>query len=226
MFAGIAGRYDIANRVLSLGIDRGWRRRLIQKVSDLNPRNVVDLATGSGDVALEMRQALAPSTEIRGMDFCEPMLVKARDKAFELGFQDSVSFEMGDCLSLPLDDDSVDVLTISFGLRNLEDRQRGLSEILRVLNPEKGTLLVLEFTQPDAWFRPIYYLYLKLLLPILSGVLTGRPRAYRYLGCSIAAFPDKQNLAEEMLNAGFKRVGYRGMTASVVAIHEASLSLD
>ena len=72
MFAGIAGRYDIANRVLSLGIDRGWRRRLIQKVSDLNPRNVVDLATGSGDVALEMRQALAPSTEIRGMDFCEP----------------------------------------------------------------------------------------------------------------------------------------------------------
>ena len=94
------------------------------------------------------------------------------------------------------------------------------------LNPEKGTLLVLEFTQPDAWFRPIYYLYLKLLLPILSGVLTGRPRAYRYLGCSIAAFPDKQNLAEEMLDAGFKRVGYRGMTASVVAIHEASLSLD
>ena len=84
MFAGIAGRYDIANRVLSLGIERGWRRRLIQKVSDLNPRNVVDLATGSGDVALEMRQALAPSTEIRGMDFCEPMFVKARDKASEL----------------------------------------------------------------------------------------------------------------------------------------------
>ena len=172
-----------------------------------------------------MRQALAPSTEIRGMDFCEPMLVKARDKASELGLQDSVSFEMGDCLSLPLDDGSVDVLTISFGLRNLEDRQRGLSEILRVLNPEKGTLLVLEFTQPDAWFRPIYYLYLKLLLPILSGVLTGRPRAYRYLGCSIAAFliskPCRGNV-----DAGFKRVGYRGMTASVVAIHEASLSLD
>ena len=153
------------------------------------------------------------------------MLVKARDKASELGFQDSVSFEMGDCLSLPLDDDSVDVLTISFGLRNLEDRQRGLSEILRVLNPEKGTLLVLEFTQPDAWFRPIYYLYLKLLLPILSGVLTGRPRAYRYLGCSIAAFPDKQNLAE-MLDAGFKRVGYPGMTLLWWLSTRQVLSLD
>ena len=221
MFARIAGRYDLANRALSFGIDSGWRRRLVQKVVDKNPRRVVDLATGSGDVALALRGALDPSVEVRGLDFCEPMLDQARGKADRAGCGGSLSFALGDCLDLPLEDGSVDVLIIAFGLRNLEDRHRGLEEMYRVLNPENGCLFVLEFTQPDQWFRPFYYLYLRLFMPMISMLLTARPGAYRYLAGSIQSFPTKASLADEMLAAGFPRVVYRGMTASVVAIHWA-----
>lgn len=221
MFAGIAGRYDLANRALSFGIDSGWRRRLVQKVVAQKPLMVVDLATGSGDVALALRDALDSSVDVRGLDFCEPMLDQAREKAARAGYGASLSFASGDCLELPLEDGSVDVLTIAFGLRNLEDRHRGLKEMYRVLNPEHGCLFVLEFTQPDQWFRPFYYLYLRLFMPMVSMLLTARPGAYRYLAGSIQSFPTKQSLADEMLAAGFPRVVYRGMTASVVAIHGA-----
>ncbi len=221
MFAGIAGRYDLANRALSLGMDRGWRRRLVQKAVARKPGRVVDLATGSGDVALDLREALDGPAQVQGFDFCEPMLEQARAKAARAGVGEGLAFGRADCLELPLEDGSVDVLTIAFGLRNLENRPRGLREMRRVLHPQRGVLLVLEFTQPDAWFRPLYYLYLKLFMPVVSGVLTGRPGAYRYLACSIEGFPDKAGLAEEMLSAGFTRVAYRGMAASAVAIHEA-----
>ncbi len=221
MFAGIAGRYDLVNRALSFGFDCGWRRRLVEKVVAQEPLRVVDLATGSGDVALALRRALDSSVEVRGLDFCEPMLEKARYKAERAGLGGSLSFGQGDCLNLPLDDGSVDVLTIAFGLRNLEDRPRGLQEMYRVLHPERGCLFVLEFTQPALWFRPLYYLHLKLFMPMVSILLTSRPSAYRYLAGSIDAFPTKGFLAEEMLAAGFPRVSYRGMTASVVAIHSA-----
>jgi len=224
MFAGIAGRYDLANRALSLGLDCGWRKRLVGKVVGADPQRVVDLATGSGDVALALRRALDASVEVRGLDFCEPMLEQAREKAARAGLGDTLQFRTGDCLDLPLEDGSVDVLTIAFGLRNLEDRQRGLAEMRRVLHPDRGRLLVLEFTQPDAWFRPLYYMYLKLFMPVVSGLLTGRPGAYRYLACSIEAFPDKDSLAGEMLAAGFARVAHCGMAACSVAIHEACVA--
>ena len=220
MFASIAGRYDLANRTLSLGIDNLWRRKLIQLVYSRNPQSVADLATGSGDVAIALRKALPEKTSVEGLDFCEPMLDQARIKSAQRKM-DNLTFRVGDCLNLPLEDDSVDALTIAFGLRNLEDRQKGLQEMRRVLNPNGGALHVLEFTQPDFWFRPFYYLYLKTLLPLAARILTGNTSAYQYLGNTIEAFPDKKELEEQILQAGFSKVSSIGLTASIVAIHTA-----
>ena len=219
MFSSIAGRYDLANRTLSLGIDNLWRRKLIQLVASRNPQSVADLATGSGDVAIALRKALPEKTSVEGLDFCEPMLDQARIKSDQRKI-DNLTFRVGDCLNLPLEDNSIDALTIAFGLRNLEDRQKGLQEMRRVLNPG-GALHILEFTQPDYWFRPFYYLYLKTLLPLAARVLTGNTSAYQYLGNTIEAFPDKKELEEQILQAGFSKVSSIGLTASIVAIHTA-----
>ena len=134
MFAGIAGRYDLANHLLSGGIDFYWRRVLSRMVHARAPRDIVDLATGSGDVAFTLRDRLGERVAIRGLDFCEPMLEEARRKrARKPGYAD-LEFAFGDCM-ISLPDQCVDAVTISFGLRNFEDRQRGLREILRVLRP-------------------------------------------------------------------------------------------
>ncbi len=220
MFSGIAGRYDKANLVLSGGIDRLWRRRLVKLVGRRNPQSLADLATGSGDVAFALRRGLGKNVKITGLDFCPPMLAEAEKKRDADNSLAGIDFRVGDCLSLPLADESVDVVTISFGLRNLEDRQRGLKEMRRVLRPG-GALFVLEFTQPDRWFRPLYYFYLKNILPTLARWTTGNRDAYDYLAGSIEAFPTKESLAGEMKAAGFKTVQAEGLTFSITAIHTA-----
>lgn len=220
MFSGIAGRYDKANLVLSGGIDRLWRRRLVRLVDRRKPAALADLATGSGDVAFALRRGLGQGVTITGLDFCPPMLAEAEKKRDADPALGGIEFRVGDCLNLPLPDNSVDVLTISFGLRNLEDRHRGLQEMRRVLRPG-GALLVLEFTQPDRWFRPFYYFYLKRILPTLARWTTGNRDAYDYLAGSIEAFPTKESLAAEMKAAGFKTVQAEGLTFSITAIHTA-----
>lgn len=221
MFASIAGRYDLANRTLSLGIDNYWRRVLVRKVAECNPGTVADLATGSGDVAIALRRGLPRGISVQGLDFCEPMLDQARVKGKQAGFSpDELGFRTGDCLDLPLADNSIDCLTIAFGLRNFEDRPKGLREMLRVLAPG-GSLHILEFTQPCAWFRPFYYLYLKAILPTAACLLTGNRSAYQYLGDTIEAFPGRDELSGEISDAGFAKVSSLGLTASVVAIHSA-----
>ena len=222
MFGRIAGRYDTANRVLSGGIDRWWRRRLVAAVRRHQPGSVLDLATGSGDVALAIARGLQPTPEIVGMDFCQPMLDQAelKRKATGLPGEKSVRFLPGDGLNLPLATESRDAVTIAFGLRNLADRPRGLAEMRRVLKPG-GMLHVLEFSQPSAWFRPFYYFYLRRLLPVLAGSLTGDRDAYLYLGDSIGAFPSRAELAAEIAAAGFEAVEAVPMTFGIVALHSA-----
>lgn len=220
MFAGIAGRYDIANHLLSGGIDFYWRRVLTRQVQAFAPKDVVDLATGSGDVAFKLRDRLGPQIPVAGLDFCEPMLDEARRKKTNDPRYADLEFSFGDCMQLPLADASVDAVTISFGLRNFEDRQRGMREILRVLRPG-GRLYVLEFSQPDKWFRPIYYAYLKYILPWVASFATGDKSAYDYLAGTIENFPTKQALAEQLKLAGFESVNARGLTFSIVAIHAA-----
>ena len=221
MFAGIAGRYDVANHLLSGGIDFYWRRVLTKMVQAFGPSNVVDLATGSGDVAFKLRDCLGAKVAIKGLDFCEPMLDEARRKRANHAAYSDLEFAFGDCMELPLTDNSVDAVTISFGVRNFEDRQKGLKEILRVLRPG-GHLFVLEFSQPDRWFRPIYYCYLKYILPLVAAVATGDKSAYDYLAGTIENFPTKEALSEQLKIAGFETVEATGVTFSIIAIHEAA----
>ena len=221
MFAGIAGRYDLANHLLSGGVDFYWRRVLTRKVKAFEPNDVVDLATGSGDVAFKLRDRLGTDVPVTGLDFCEPMLDEAREKRDKNPSYADLNFEFGDCMALPLDDDSADAVTISFGVRNFEDRQKGFKEILRVLRPG-GRLYVLEFSQPGRWFRPIYYFYLKFILPWVAAIATGDKSAYDYLAGTIENFPTKEALAEQLKLAGFEAVDATGVTFSIVAIHEAT----
>lgn len=220
MFAGIAGRYDVANHLLSGGIDFYWRRVLTRMVQRCSPKDIVDLATGSGDVAFKLRDRMGSDVPVTGLDFCEPMLDEARTKRAAKPTYADIEFAFGDCMELPLKDASADAVTISFGVRNFEDRQRGLKEILRVLRPG-GRLFVLEFSQPDRWFRPIYYFYLKYILPWVAAIATGDKSAYDYLAGTIENFPTKEALAEQLKLAGFETVEATGLTFSIVAVHEA-----
>lgn len=221
MFGRIAHRYDLANRVLSGGIDIHWRSRLVAAVKRSRPRNVLDLATGSGDVAFALARALRPDVGVFGMDFCEPMLERAETrKARRPGRYSRVEFLFGDALNIPVEEASLDAVTIAFGLRNISDRARCLSEIRRILRPE-GRLFVLEFSQPWRIVRPAYRLYLHRVVPPLAGLLTGNRQAYKYLGDTIAEFPGRAALSAELADAGFSGVEARSMTMGVVALHSA-----
>lgn len=222
MFGRIARRYDLANRLLSLGLDTGWRRRLVAAVGRASPRRVLDLATGSGDVAFALSRSLPAPVAIVGLDFCLPMLAEAERKKAGPGATrwDNVTFMVGDALNLPLADGSFDAATISFGLRNMSDRRRCLAEALRVLRPG-GRLFVLEFSQPVRWARPGYYFYLGRILPVLAGWLTADRKAYLYLNQTIKEFPDADSLSDEIRAAGFAAVGSSRLACGVVALHEA-----
>ncbi|HVU34757.1 MAG TPA: bifunctional demethylmenaquinone methyltransferase/2-methoxy-6-polyprenyl-1,4-benzoquinol methylase UbiE [Opitutaceae bacterium] len=221
MFGRIARRYDLANRLLSGGVDTLWRRRLVKAVQQTHPVDVLDLATGSGDVAFALSDQLGASTRIVGMDFCQPMLDQAVVKKTAAGGRfANVTFQQGDGLALPLPDGGFDALTIAFGLRNLADRGRGLREMHRVLRPG-GHLFVLEFSQPYRWFRPIYYFYLQRVLPGIAGVVTGDRAAYVYLNETIGEFPGRDQLSAEITAAGFASVTSVPLTLGIVALHVA-----
>ena len=223
MFAGISGRYDVANHLLSGGVDFYWRHVLARKVKSCQPTNVVDLATGSGDVAFKLRNYLGPKVSVTGLDFCEPMLEEARQKRNRHKSYSDIKFQFGDCMQLSLQDASVDVVTIAFGVRNFENRERGLREILRILKPG-GKLFILEFSQPVRWFRPIYYIYLKCILPFFASIATGDKSAYNYLADTIEGFPTKESISKQLKSIGYADVKADGLTFSIVAIHEASKS--
>ncbi|MBC7365681.1 MAG: bifunctional demethylmenaquinone methyltransferase/2-methoxy-6-polyprenyl-1,4-benzoquinol methylase UbiE [Undibacterium sp.] len=225
MFGRIAARYDLANRLLSGGIDLWWRRSLVRGVRRHAPAAVLDLATGSGDVAFALARGLSPDTRIVGMDFCLPMLDEASAKQIRANNPrySTISFKPGDGLDLPLGDATFDAVTISFGLRNMADRHRALSEMRRVLRPG-GRLWVLEFSQPQRWFRPFYFFYLRRILPWIAGTVTGDRDAYVYLNETIEQFPDREALAAEIQSAGFTSITSNGLTFGIVALHEAQAS--
>jgi demethylmenaquinone methyltransferase/2-methoxy-6-polyprenyl-1,4-benzoquinol methylase len=219
-FSSVAPRYDLANHWLSGGIDFYWRNRLVKLAQKNKPTDILDLATGSGDVLFALRKGLGDKVNLTGLDFCEPMLEQARAKRTVLGLGDATNqFLHGDCLNLPFENQSFDLITIAFGLRNLADRAKGMTEMQRVLRPG-GRLIILEFSQPYLWFRPLYYFYLKGILPWVARWLTGDRDAYLYLGTSIAGFPNRVGLCKEIEQAGFSMVQAKALTFSIVALHE------
>lgn len=219
MFARIARRYDVANHLLSLGVDIRWRSQLVKTVRRAEPRAILDLATGSGDVAFALSRGLPEQVQILGMDFCQPMLDEAEIKKRSRHYA-NIAFQQGDALALPLADNSYDAVTISFGLRNMSDLRKSLQEMRRVLRPG-GRMYVLEFSQPARWFKPFYYFYLRRILPGLAQIVTGDRDAYVYLNETIEQFPNRDGLSAEIRACGFNEVTARSMSFGIVALHEA-----
>jgi len=218
MFGRVAGRYDLLNHLLSFNLDKRWRRRTVHRVAGILARpnaRVLDLCCGTGDVLLEM-QARAECT-VSGSDFCHPMLIQARRKIARRGFR-SPLFE-ADALALPLADDSLDLITMAFGFRNLASYERGLAEMWRVLKPG-GVFALLEFSQPtNRAFAAVYGFFSTRVLPRVGGLVSGSRDAYTYLPESIRKFPGAEELAAAMRRAGFARVEFERMTGGSVALH-------
>jgi demethylmenaquinone methyltransferase/2-methoxy-6-polyprenyl-1,4-benzoquinol methylase len=218
MFAKVAPKYDLLNHLLSFNIDRRWRRRLLDRVRPVlvRPGTVaLDLCCGTGDVLLELQQATA--APVFGSDFCHPMLVEAERKVLNASFR-SPLFE-SDALVAPLRPESVDLVTIAFGFRNLANYAAGLAELYRIIRPG-GMLAILEFSHPRGVFmRTSYGLYSRVLLPVLGAAVSGSREAYTYLPDSIQKFPRAERLARMMTEAEFHSVSYELLTGGIAALH-------
>ena len=214
MFGSIAARYDIANHLLSCGIDFSWRERAARIVTGWHPHSVADLATGTGDLALALQKKL-PDAEIAGVDFLPEMLELAKQK----GLRQPV---LADAMNLPFDDGSFDCVTIAFGLRNLENCTAALGEMSRVIK-SNGHLLVLEFSLPTIpILRALYRFYLHRCLPLLGSSLTGEKNAYDYLGDSIEEFPSGDAMCHLMVENGFTSPTFEPLTRGIVTIYTAT----
>lgn len=216
MFSAIAGRYDLLNTVLSFGIDKLWRREAIRVAAEAHPHTILDVATGTADLAIALQKRF-PRASVTGLDFAEKMLEVGRLKVAKQGL--TVPLLQGDGMNLPFPDDSFDLLTIAYGIRNFSDRQKGLEEFCRVLKPG-GQLLVLEFPPPPTnLFGRLFRLYFLGISPYIAGAISGHRDAYIYLGESVLNFPDPDTLAGMMLAAGFESVRYKLQTFGVSALH-------
>ena len=213
MFGRIARRYDLANHLLSGGADFLWRRRAVRIVEEWQPRRVLDLATGSGDLALALQRRL-PEAAITAADFSPEMLGVARQK----GVRETV---LADALRLPFRDESFDCVTVAFGLRNMADWSLALREMNRVLRPS-GHVLVLDFSLPAGPLRPAYRFYLHRCLPILASLVTGQKAAYDYLGGSIEKFPGGDEMIRLIEENGFALGSAQPLTGGIATIYTAS----
>ena len=212
-FAGIASRYVLANHVLSLGIDCLWRRSTARRIAELQPQRVLDLATGSGDLAQAIQSA-CPQAKVLGADFSVPMMREAQARHFR-------SLVAADGLALPFQDGVFDVLTVAFGLRNMASWPAALQEMNRVLRPG-GRLFVLDFSIPRIpGIRQMYLFYLKQIMPRIAGWITGKREAYVYLCGSIERFPSGREMESLICGNGFASATIRQLTFGIASLYEA-----
>ena len=217
MFGRIAPRYDRANRLLSLSVDRRWRRLTRRELEGRLPPDprILDLCTGTGDLALE----LSGLGSVVACDFSHPMLVLGMEKASRSPAGRRIAFTEGDALRLPFPDRSFDAVSIAFGLRNLESYRQGLAEMHRVLRPG-GVLVVLEFTLPTSpLFRSLYLFYFVRILPRLGGWISGHGQAYAYLSRSVRQFLSPADLDRLLESSGFEEVRHRTLSAGIACLH-------
>jgi demethylmenaquinone methyltransferase/2-methoxy-6-polyprenyl-1,4-benzoquinol methylase len=214
MFGRIAHRYDVLNRVLSLGRDVSWRRVVARRVASAKPDVVLDVCTGTGDLGLAIRAPL-----VLGADFCLPMLELASEKV--ISRRQRLLLVAADALTLPLADASVDVVTVAFGVRNFSDLETGLSELVRVLR-SGGLLLVLEFSRPVGRLAPILGWWVRTVPPRIGKILSGDGEAYSYLPASVSSFADSAEMCRRLGEAGLEDVRARPLTGGVASLYEAT----
>jgi demethylmenaquinone methyltransferase / 2-methoxy-6-polyprenyl-1,4-benzoquinol methylase len=211
-FARIADRYVMTNHVLSMGMDVWWRWVVTRRIKSLNPAKLLDVASGTGDLALDIQDAL-PHTKVIATDFCAEMLEHASSRGVHRTL-------VADALELPFPDGQFDVVTVAFGLRNMADYERALKEMRRVLKTG-GSLFILDFSLPTGLMRGPYRLYLHHVLPKMAGFLTGQKDAYEYLGGSIEQFPSGDAMIALLEKSGFAEATAKPMTFGVVSVYEA-----
>lgn len=220
MFDNIAHSYDLLNRAMTLGIDRLWRRKVVAQVAECSPARILDVATGTGDLAIQLARAI-PGAEITGVDLSEGMLDVGRKKVEDAGLAARITLEKADCLSLPFPDNNFDAITVAFGVRNFEHLEQGYAEMARVLRPG-GRLVVLELSVPPSpVVRPFYNIYTRAVIPLMGRIVSADNSAYTYLPRSIAAMPQGDAMLRLMENASLSAPRLHRLTLGVATIYTA-----
>lgn len=217
MFNNISKRYDFLNHFLSLGIDKIWRKKAVKMLRDVQPKKILDLATGTGDFAIASLK-LNP-TEIIGMDISDGMLDVGRVKMKKKGYDSIISMRNGDSENLPFEDNYFDALTVGFGVRNYENLEKGLSEMLRVVRPG-GKLVILEFSKPKKFpVKQYYAFHSKYIIPFFGKRISKDSSAYAYLPESVAAFPEGKDFENILLKLGYKNVQAKLVSGGIATIY-------
>ena len=219
MFSTIAPRYDLLNKVLSMGIDRSWRKFAISRLPEAVNAKFLDVATGTCDVALEIINRRAPGTKVVAVDFSEGMLELGKEKVKAAGLEEKIDVRFADVTELPFDDDRFDGSIIAFGIRNVQNYKKGISEMGRVVK-SGGKVVVLEFTSvQNRFFMPIYRFYITKVLPFIGELISGKKGAYKYLPDSMLGFPSPEEFKSAMEETGLIDVRYYKLTLGITYVH-------
>lgn len=220
MFNNISKRYDLLNHLLSCGIDILWRKKAIKLLKDHKPKHMLDIATGTGDFAIEAFNTLKPDM-INGIDISRGMLDVGVEKMKKLNLDKKIILELGDSENIQFEENKFDAATVAFGVRNFENLELGLQEIYRVLKPE-GRLIILEFSKPHLFpFKQLYNFYFNTILPTIGKLISKDDSAYRYLPESVQAFPDGKSFLEILKKTGFKDAKWKSLTLGISSIYIA-----
>ena len=219
MFDNIASKYDFLNRLLSLRIDVFWRKTLVEWLKNDKPELVLDVATGTGDLALVIHKVLG--VRVIGLDLSQKMLNVGIEKIKALNLQNEISMLKGDAECLPFEDNQFDAVSVAFGVRNFENLEKGLEELKRVVK-EKSNVYILEFSQVEGFFAPFYLFYFKYILPKIGQLISKDSQAYTYLPHSVHDFPYGEKMKNILLKIGFSKVEYKKLSLGIVTIYKAT----
>lgn len=219
MFDNIAPKYDLLNHVLSMKIDVLWREKLVKWMRQDQPKEVLDVATGTGDLAIAVHKGT--KAQIVGMDLSQQMLNVGIEKIKKLGLDSQISMQKGDAEDLAFEDNRFDALSVAFGVRNFENLPKGLSEMRRVIKPGSSAY-ILEFSKVEGILGPIYMFYFKNILPLIGRLVSKDNRAYTYLPDSVNAFPYGEKMKTVLLEAGYSKVEYKTLSLGIATIYKAT----
>ncbi|MCE3076049.1 bifunctional demethylmenaquinone methyltransferase/2-methoxy-6-polyprenyl-1,4-benzoquinol methylase UbiE [Chryseobacterium gwangjuense] len=219
MFDNIAPKYDLLNRVLSLKIDVLWRNTLVKWMKNDQPQEVLDVATGTGDLAITIEKGTG--SKVIGLDLSQQMLNVGVIKIKKLNLDGKISMQKGDAENLPFEDNRFDAVSVAFGVRNFENLTKGLAELRRVVKDNKS-VYILEFSKVEGFLGPFYMFYFKNILPAIGRLVSKDNRAYTYLPDSVNAFPFGEKMRQILLDTGFKKVEYKKLSLGIATIYKAT----